>query len=241
MLANVAPAVLAGCSGAHPTQTPAEGSQLKVNMLLRRLPRLRDAGGRPGATRSPARSTSTRATSSSSARTRRRRPGRIPTLPPCEIYCHSLTDPSILGPELRAAGAQTLTLFGLHMPARLFARTRRQCARRRGGRARRCARSTRCSPSRSRTACARRPTATVPRGADPGRARGRAARMPGGHIFHRDLSWPFAESERRGRPLGRRDRATPTSGSAAPARGAAAASAGSRAQRGPGRAAALRR
>ena len=29
--------------------------------------------------------------------------------------------PEILGPELRAAGAQTLTCFGLHMPTRLFA------------------------------------------------------------------------------------------------------------------------
>src|SRR5207248_3428760 len=46
---------------------------------------------------------------------------QIPELPPCELYCHSLTDPTILSDELRAAGAQTLTLFGLHMPARLFA------------------------------------------------------------------------------------------------------------------------
>ena len=57
------------------------------------------------------------------ARLRRRRTrGRVPELAPCEVYCHSLTDPSILGPELREAGAQTLTCFGLHMPARLFAR-----------------------------------------------------------------------------------------------------------------------
>src|SRR5205085_4898134 len=46
--------------------------------------------------------------------------GQIPSLPPCEFYCHSLTDPSVLSDELRAAGAHTLTLFGLHMPARLF-------------------------------------------------------------------------------------------------------------------------
>ncbi len=30
--------------------------------------------------------------------------GQIPSLPPCETYCHSLTDPTILGDELRAAG-----------------------------------------------------------------------------------------------------------------------------------------
>ena len=46
--------------------------------------------------------------------------GITPELLPCEIYCHSLTDPSILGPELREAGAHTLTLFALHQPARLF-------------------------------------------------------------------------------------------------------------------------
>ena len=40
--------------------------------------------------------------------------------PPAEVYCHTLTDPSILGADLRAAGFQTLTLFGVHAPARLF-------------------------------------------------------------------------------------------------------------------------
>lgn len=36
------------------------------------------------------------------------------------MYCHTLTDPSILSPELRSAGYHTLTLFGLHTPASLF-------------------------------------------------------------------------------------------------------------------------
>lgn len=45
--------------------------------------------------------------------------GGIPDPLPAEIYCHSLTDPSILSPELRAQGAQTLTLFGLQTPHRL--------------------------------------------------------------------------------------------------------------------------
>ena len=42
---------------------------------------------------------------------------------PAEIYCHSLTDPTILSPELQAQGVQTLTLFALHTPHELFART----------------------------------------------------------------------------------------------------------------------
>ncbi len=38
--------------------------------------------------------------------------GRVPAPLPCEIYCHSLTDPSILSPALRESGAATLTVFG---------------------------------------------------------------------------------------------------------------------------------
>ena len=39
---------------------------------------------------------------------------------PCEAYCHSLTDPSILSAALRDSGAQTMTVFGLHTPHSLF-------------------------------------------------------------------------------------------------------------------------
>jgi phytoene dehydrogenase-like protein len=46
--------------------------------------------------------------------------GLIPDDLPLEMYCHTLTDPTILSPELAALGYQTLTLFGLHTPAALF-------------------------------------------------------------------------------------------------------------------------
>jgi phytoene dehydrogenase-like protein len=36
------------------------------------------------------------------------------------MYCHTLTDPTILSAELVEKGFHTLTLFGLHTPARLF-------------------------------------------------------------------------------------------------------------------------
>jgi hypothetical protein len=42
--------------------------------------------------------------------------GEIPNPLPCEIYCHSLTDPSILSKELQAQRAQSLTVFALHTP-----------------------------------------------------------------------------------------------------------------------------
>lgn len=46
--------------------------------------------------------------------------GNIPTRPPGEIYCHTLTDDSILSPDLNQRGYHTLTFFGLDMPYRLF-------------------------------------------------------------------------------------------------------------------------
>ncbi len=47
VLANVAPAVLARLLGDRPPQPAPEGSQLKLNMVLRRLPRLRDSAVPP--------------------------------------------------------------------------------------------------------------------------------------------------------------------------------------------------
>ncbi len=47
VLANVAPAVLAELMGDPPPRDPPEGSQLKLNVLLRRLPRLRDPSVTP--------------------------------------------------------------------------------------------------------------------------------------------------------------------------------------------------
>src|SRR4051812_5229943 len=46
--------------------------------------------------------------------------GRLPEKTPCEVYCHTLTDDSILAPDLRQKGFQTLTLFGLDTPYSLF-------------------------------------------------------------------------------------------------------------------------
>jgi phytoene dehydrogenase-like protein len=46
--------------------------------------------------------------------------GRIPSTLPLEMYCHTLTDPTILSIDLQREGYHTLTLFGLHTPAALF-------------------------------------------------------------------------------------------------------------------------
>jgi phytoene dehydrogenase-like protein len=46
--------------------------------------------------------------------------GVVPDVIPSEMYCHTLTDPSILSETMQAAGNHTLTLFALHTPASLF-------------------------------------------------------------------------------------------------------------------------
>jgi phytoene dehydrogenase-like protein len=46
--------------------------------------------------------------------------GRLPDKTPCEVYCHTLTDETILSPELREKGFHTITLFGLDAPYSLF-------------------------------------------------------------------------------------------------------------------------
>ncbi|WP_407285673.1 phytoene desaturase family protein [Streptomyces sp. BP-8] len=119
VLVNAAPRELARLLGEHPP-APAEGAQLKVNMLLTRLPRLRDTRVDPreafSGTFHIAEGYGQLERSYQQAAS-----GELPASPPSEIYCHSLTDPSILGADLVRQGYQTLTLFGLHTPARLFA------------------------------------------------------------------------------------------------------------------------
>jgi phytoene dehydrogenase-like protein len=194
VLAGCAPATLARLLGdpdAAGTDAAPEGAQLKVNMVVSRLPRLRDGAVDPreafAGTFHVHESYAELETARAEAQA-----GRIPALPPSELYCHSLTDPSILGPGLRAAGAQTLTLFALHLPARLF----------------------RADPEGARAEALRRTLAAfddvlaepiadcLARDAD-GRPCLEARSpvdleadvgLPGGNIFHRDLQWPWAET-----------------------------------------------
>ena len=124
VLSGVGPAVLerliAGSADVPDAQGVPEGAQLKINMLLSRLPRLRDTTVAPEAAFAGTfhvNETMTQLDDAHAAATG----GGIPQPLPAEIYCHSLTDPSILGPELQESGAQTLTLFGLQLPHRLGA------------------------------------------------------------------------------------------------------------------------
>ena len=120
MLVSAGPQVFAQLLGtAYVPARGDEGSVAKVNMLLTRLPRLKAASVDPreafGGTFHINESYEDMQSSYSQAAS-----GQLPAQPPAEIYCHTLTDDSILGPDLRKAGYQTLTLFGLDAPYRLF-------------------------------------------------------------------------------------------------------------------------
>ena len=95
-----------------------EGSQLKINMLLSRLPRLK-SGVDPRLAFAGTFHANESFTQFGTAYTRARG-GEMPRPLPLELYCHTLTDPTILSAELIEKGFQTLTLFGLHTPAKLF-------------------------------------------------------------------------------------------------------------------------
>jgi phytoene dehydrogenase-like protein len=185
VLANVAPWVLRILLGdGEDAATKPVGSQLKVNLLLDRLPRLR-SGADPavafaGTLHLGEDYTRLEAAYAEAAS------GALPSRLPGEVYCHSLTDPSVLGdvPE----GTHTLTYFGLHTPAGLFA-----------------------DPSAKDEAVRRAiasldehlldPIDSVIARDDAGKPCIEAKTppdieadlaMPGGHIFHGDLDWPWA-------------------------------------------------
>ncbi|WP_421733145.1 phytoene desaturase family protein [Cellulomonas sp.] len=190
VLAACAPAVLDRLLGRAPREAP-EGAQLKINMLLTRLPRLR-SGIDPRTAFAGTFHVHESATELETAY-QQAAAGRIPDVPPVETYCHSLTDDSILGPGLRATGHQTLTAFGLHMPARLFV------ADPGGSRAAALAATMRSIDSvlaePLEDCLARdehgRPCLEVRSPVDLEADVG----LPGGHIFHRDLTWPWAERD----------------------------------------------
>jgi phytoene dehydrogenase-like protein len=197
--AGLAPAVLdhllaAGDSDPVSTGPVPEGAQLKVNVLLTRLPRLRDASVDPAVafagTFHVHESMSELQDNFLVARS-----GRVPPIASCEIYCHTLSDRSVLGPELAASDAQTFTLFGLHTPARLFSGRSRERQRRRRDEALRAAigalDSVLAEPLSDVLArdVNGEPCVEARTPADLERELG----LPGGNIFHRPLRWPWAE------------------------------------------------
>lgn len=120
VLLNAGPQTQAALLG-EPWQPHSEdeGSVVKINLLLKRLPRLK-AGGIGSAEAFAGSFHIDEGYQQMQESWGRARDGYIPNPAPGETYCHTLTDDSILSPELRQQGYQTLTLFGLDMPWRLF-------------------------------------------------------------------------------------------------------------------------
>ena len=181
VLAALAPSVLDRCLNRE-TEDPV-GAQIKVNMLLDRLPRLRS--GLDPRTAFAGTMHLNEELSELEAAYSISRAGTLPAVVPSEVYCHSLTDPTIMNGHPGA----TLTLFGLHTPVELF----------------------RDDPDAARSAAAQgalialqkhlaeplldclardingEPCVDIASPVD----LESSLNMPGGNIFHDDLSWPW--------------------------------------------------
>ena len=193
ILVNSSPEELDRLRGHSRVASPAEGAQVKVNMVVTRLPEVQDPSVTPaqafGGTFHINESWSQLGQAFQQAQR-----GEIPELLPCEIYCHSLTDPTILSPELIEQGVHTLTVFGLHAPHRL---------------------STTRSPDELRdqlqAAVLASLNSVLAEPIEPLLALDSAGkpcietkttldleevlRLPGGNIFHGPLEWPFVEDD----------------------------------------------
>lgn len=121
LLNNAAPAVLDALLGKAPRAPRAvdEGSVIKINMLLKKLPALRSE-----------RHSSEDAFAGTfhidegyeqmTENFRRAAEGKLAARPGGEMYCHTLTDNTILSGSLNRQSCHALTLFGLDMPYAAF-------------------------------------------------------------------------------------------------------------------------
>jgi len=192
VLSNVAPWVLRILlGGSADPETKPQGAQLKINLLLDRLPRLRsgvDPAVAFAGTLHVAEDYSQLEAAYADAAA-----GRVPSVLPGEVYCHSLTDPTILGssPE----GMHTLTYFGVHTPASLFATDREATKDLAVQRALAAINEHLVEPIE---VCVARDGDGRPciEAKSPDDIEADLA-MPGGHIWHGDLDWPWAPNRAR--------------------------------------------
>jgi len=105
---------------AKPYDRVNEGTAFKINVLLTKLPALKDKSLSPedafAGTFHVNQNYGQLQKSFEEAAFQK----RVPEVFPFEIYCHTLTDPSILSGELQQKGFHTFTAFGLDMAYELF-------------------------------------------------------------------------------------------------------------------------
>ena len=169
-----------------------EGAGFKINMLLEKLPRLRSnrySSSEAFAGTFHVNEGYEQMQTSYDMSLK----GEMPPIPPGEIYCHTLTDSSILSPELNARGFHTLTLFGLDMPYHLFVEDNDKA---RGLALQRYLSGINQYLEEPIEECLAsdadgKPCIEAMSAVD----LEEKIHLPKGNIFHGDLTWPFAESE----------------------------------------------
>ena len=173
-------------------RTAVEGAGFKMNMVLERLPKLRskncDAAQAFAGTVHIDEGYQQMLDSY-----RESHSGTIPTQPPGEIYCHTLTDNTILSEDLRRLGYHTITLFGLDLPYRLFEEDNEGA---RNEVVKRFLAGINRALDEPIEACLAKdshgnPCIDAMSAVD----LERSIRLPKGNIFHGDLTWPFVETE----------------------------------------------
>ena len=191
IITGCSPAELRRLTGGAADEQLAEGAQVKVNLVVSRLPKLRDSDvtkeGAFGGTFHINETWSQLHHAWSEAQA-----GRFPDPVPAEIYCHSLTDPTILDRPLVDAGVHTLTVFALHTPHRLIRGQNPDTVRH----------DLQERVLASLNSVLAEPIEDVILTAPNGQLcvetkttldLENSLRLPGGNIFHGPLSWPFAE------------------------------------------------
>ncbi len=188
LLSNAAPAHLDRILGKK-TKDSLTGSQLKINMLLKTLPRLKSGADPKKAFAGTFHINESYVQLEDAYATAKN--GHIPEHAPSEMYCHTLTDSSILSEDLASKGFHTLTLFGLHTPAELFEKDN---AHAKSIAQKRCLDALNAylvDPIESVLAANSDGSLCIevksPLDLE------KDVRLPGGNIFHRDLSFPFKE------------------------------------------------
>ncbi len=121
VLCNASAQVLDRLTGSHneAQANDIEGAGFKINMLLERLPQLR-SNLCPASEAFAGTVHIDEGYEQMLACYHQSMAGEVPDKPPGEIYCHTLSDDSILSDDLKQRGFHTLTMFGLDMPYRLF-------------------------------------------------------------------------------------------------------------------------
>jgi phytoene dehydrogenase-like protein len=190
VLVNSAPSVLANILPGYEPPLATEGSVFKINMLLTKLPRLKDRSVSPEDAFSGTfhigegyeeMKTSFDVTSH----------GDLPQVLPGEMYCHTLTDDSVLSSELAGKGYHTLTFFGLDTPYELFkkdnekmkAQVLEQYVREIDQYLEESLESCLATDANGKPCLEMKSPVDIEE----------ELRMPRGNIFHGDLTWPFAE------------------------------------------------